>query len=389
MPATMNSATKPNSKMTTDPRPAFLFVTCQVGAEPALKSEFARLWPAFHFAYSRPGFVTFKLPENQALAPDFDPQSVFARACGFSLGKTTAANVEERAKEVWRAAGNRTYDALHVWQRDMAPAGFHGFDPHVTPEAHAAETVIRECRPDHPRGKGTELARTAQPGQMVLDCVLAEPNEWWIGYHQAASADSTFPGGLRDKALPADAVSRAYLKMEEALEWSALPIRRGQRFVEIGCAPGGASQALLVHGLIVIGIDPAQVDSRVLAHSNFTHLHKRGADVRRREFRGVTWLAADMNVAPQYTLDTVEAIVTHPAVSIRGLLLTLKLLEWELAAQIPEYLERIRAWGYPKVRAKQLSHNRQEICVLAIKQDRAHAVPRRPPAKRGPRNKGS
>jgi 23S rRNA (cytidine2498-2'-O)-methyltransferase len=54
-------------------------------------------------------------------------------------------------------------------------------------------------------------------------------------------------------------------------------------------------------------------------------------------------------------------------VSIRGLLLTLKLLEWELAEQIPDYLERIRSWGYPQVRARQLAHNRQEICVLALK----------------------
>jgi 23S rRNA (cytidine2498-2'-O)-methyltransferase len=360
-------------------RSAFLFVTCQVGAERALKSEFARLWPAFHFAYSRPGFLTFKLASDHDLAPDFDPRSIFARACGFSLGKSTAADPSERAREVWRAAKDRPCDALHVWQRDMAPAGFHGFDPHVTPAAQQAETMIRQSWPGSSGENGLELARIARPGQTVLDCVLVEPNEWWIGYHRAASQDSTFPGGLREFALPPDAVSRAYLKMDEALEWSALPIRHGQRFVEIGCAPGGASQALLAHGLTVIGIDPAQVDPRVLAHPKFTHIHKRGADVRRREFRGVTWLAADMNVAPQYTLDTVEAIVTHPTVSIRGLLLTLKLLEWELAEQIPDYLERIRSWGYPEVRAKQLAHNRQEICVLAVKRKAKEGVvgPRR------------
>ena len=38
-----------------------------------------------------------------------------------------------------------------------------------------------------------------------------------------------------------------------------------------------------------------------------------------------------MNVAPRYTLDAVEAIVTHPEVNIRGLLLTLKLPDWDLA----------------------------------------------------------
>jgi 23S rRNA (cytidine2498-2'-O)-methyltransferase len=119
-------------------------------------------------------------------------------------------------------------------------------------------------------------------------------------------------------------------------------------------------------GLLVTGIDPAEVDPVVANDPRFHHVRKRGADVQRREFRKTRWLTADMNVAPQYTLDTVEAIVTHPEVEIRGLLLTLKLLDWDLAMMLPEYLERIRSWGYRDVRARQLQFNRQEICVAAL-----------------------
>ena len=50
-----------------------------------------------------------------------------------------------------------------------------------------------------------------------------------------------------------------------------------------------------------------------------------------------------------------------------GLLLTLKLLDWKLAEEIPSYLGRIRSWGYRRVQARQLAHNRQEICVAASK----------------------
>ena len=67
--------------------------------------------------------------------------------------------------------------------------------------------------------------------------------------------------------------------------------------------------------------------------------------VPRREFRKVRWLTADMNVAPAYTLDAVESIVTHAEVNIRGLVLTLKLPEWTLAEHIPEYLEQTRELG--------------------------------------------
>ena len=113
--------------------------------------------------------------------------------------------------------------------------------------------------------------------------------------------------------------------MEEGLRWSQLPIPRGARVAEIGSAPGGASQALLARGCVVTGIDPAEMAPAVLNHPRFTHIRRRSMEVRRRDFQKIRWLTADMNVAPEYTLDAVEAIVTHPRVSIRGLLLTLKL----------------------------------------------------------------
>ena len=349
--------------------PAFLFITCQVGAERAVKSELARTWPGFHFAFSRPGFLTFKLPTNHGLPDDFDLKSVFARVYGFSLGKVSDAALGERAENVWKLAGSRSIDALHVWQRDIAVVGHRGYEPQIAPAAQDAESLLRQHCPGTFANLPAPHARIAGAGQLVLDCILVEPDLWWVGYHRARDGQSCLPGGLVDISLPSEAVSRAYLKMEEALLWSGLPIRKGDRFAEIGSAPGGAAQALLSHGLHVIGIDPAQIDPCVLADPNFTHVQKRGSEVRRREFRNVCWLAADMNVAPDYTLDTLEAIVTHPTVNIRGLIMTLKLPDWNLAEQIPAYLERIRSWGYPDVRAKQLAHNRQEICVAALRGD--------------------
>ena len=53
-------------------------------------------------------------------------------------------------------------------------------------------------------------------------------------------------------------------------------------------------------------------------------------------------------------------------VSVRGLLLTLKLTTWSLAAKLPEWVLRVRGWGYNIVRARQLVHNRQEVCVAAL-----------------------
>jgi 23S rRNA (cytidine2498-2'-O)-methyltransferase len=155
--------------------------------------------------------------------------------------------------------------------------------------------------------------------------------------------------------------------MEEAIRWSELPIRAGARCAELGSAPGGTTQALLDRGFLVMGIDPAQMHPTVLAHPNFTHVRRRARHVRRRDFRKVRWLMADMNVAPSATLDVIEDIVNHPEVSIRGILAVLKLSDWKLADRLDDYLARVRGWGFNLVRARQLRHNRQEVHFAALK----------------------
>ena len=346
----------------------FLFVTCQVGAEKAVKGEVAQRWPTFRFAYSRPGFLTFKLPESQFLSPDFNLASVFARAYGFSLGKASQSDPTVAAQQAWNLLGDRPMRRIHVCQRDRAEPGDHGFEPSITPAAIAAYEALRTACP-RPEwlAPGNHLQQQAEPGDWVADCVIVEPDEWWIGFHRARSVPSCWPGGIVGLALPDNAVSRAWLKMEEAIRWSQLPAAPGARFAEIGSSPGGASQSLLGRGFEVVGIDPAEMAPQLLENPKFRHIRRRAVEVPRRAFRKVRWLTADMNVAPNFTLDAVEAIVSHAEVNIRGLLLTLKLPEWHLASEVPAYLARIRSWGFNLVRARQLAYNRREICVAALK----------------------
>ncbi|NIP85859.1 MAG: hypothetical protein GTO03_09990, partial [Planctomycetales bacterium] len=219
--------------------------------------------------------------------------------------------------------------------------------------------------------------QTTRRGDLVLDCVLVEPDEWWLGYHRATARATRWTGGIWSGPVPDQMVSRAYLKTSEALDWIAFPLKAGQRCVELGCAPGGSTQALLDRGLRVTGVDPADVDPRIASHRDFTHIRKRGADLPRKQYGPFQWLVADMNVVPHYTLATVRQIVTHRLVHIRGLLLNLKLANWQLADQVPEYVAEVRSWGYPIVRARQLSHQRHEICIAGL------AHPRRRGRRRG------
>jgi 23S rRNA (cytidine2498-2'-O)-methyltransferase len=348
--------------------PRFFFVTCQIGAEQAVKADLARYMPDSRFAFSRRGFLTFKLATATDLPDTFHPPSAFARSYGFCIDKLSGSDPDQLARNTWDLARDLPVERLHVFERDTARPGENGYEPTMTARARETHVLLLKSptRPDRLSKVPRNPLRPAPRGRLVLDCVLVEPHQWWIGYHRVRREESRWPGGIIPLVPPADVVSRAWLKMEEALRWSRLPIREGSRVADVGSAPGGASQALLARGCEVMGIDPAAMDPRVLEHPRFRHVRCRARQVHRREFRKVRWLTADMNVAPACTLDAVEEIVMHPTVSVRGLLLTLKLTKWSLAEKLPEWILRIRSWGYNIVRARQLIHNRQEVCVSAL-----------------------
>jgi 23S rRNA (cytidine2498-2'-O)-methyltransferase len=257
-----------------------------------------------------------------------------------------------------------------VWE----PAALSGADcdaqSDASPLCREIEMAIRAAAPETAAKFRRLSVGRPQPSPrnaLVLDVAVIEPGQWWLGYHRPVSWPARWAGGAIPVQLPAHAVSRAYAKMEEAIQWSALPLAAGDECVEIGCAPGGASQALLDRGLFVTGIDPADVDPAVVDHPRFRHLKKRCKDVRRQEFTGVRWLAADMNIAPEATLDDIETIVAHPGATIRGMIVTLKLSDWTAAERLPQLANRVRAWGFRDVRLRQLVTGGQEVCLVALR----------------------
>ncbi len=145
----------------------------------------------------------------------------------------------------------------------------------------------------------------------------------------------------------------------------SLADRSGDRIVEIGSAPGGASQRLLDLGYEVTGIDAAEMDERIVEHPRFEHWRSKAAAVKRRLYRKFKWLVCDANVAPNYTLDIISDIVHCEGNNIQGMILTFKMSSWDQLEHLPEQLDAIRQMGYRRVVARQLAHNRRELCVIA------------------------
>ena len=74
-----------------------------------------------------------------------------------------------------------------------------------------------------------------------------------------------------------------------------------------------------------------------------------------------------MNVAPNIILDVLEDLISQPDRNIHRLLFTLKLVNWDLIADIPYYIQRIKSWGYAHIALAQMQFNRREIMVAVQK----------------------
>lgn len=325
--------------------PDFVFATCLPGLEPALKLDLARARPELRLAYSRPGLVTFK--SARAVAPDDPPGSVFAWVWGRSIGPLGPDPADPALRAQLAALGaNR----LHAFFR----------------EAGEAPVDLAGVAPWQALGPGGP----AEPGELVADAIVAPiPDDpVWLGIHRHDRLRSPHPGGAIPVAVPDDAPSRAYAKIEEAIAWADLAVAPGQVALEIGAAPGGAALALARRGLEVWAVDTGALAPQVAALPSIHHLAKKVGALRWEELPAhIDWLLVDVNLAPQVALHEVRRLMPRLVGALRGAVFTLKLNDWTFVAELPALVDRIRQMGLADVRLRHLPSNRREVCAVALR----------------------
>jgi 23S rRNA (cytidine2498-2'-O)-methyltransferase len=316
----------------------FTFATCLPGLEPMLKLDVARARPALRFAYSRPGLITFK--SERAITADDVPATALARVWGRSIGP--ARSPDDAAHQLRMMGADR----IHVFAREPD-------EPVDLTSWQNATSASNDA---------------AQSGELVADVIVSavagEPA--WLGLHRADANHARWPGGLVPASVPDDAPSRAYAKIEEAIAWAELDVGADQVALEIGCAPGGAMLALARRGLEVWGVDTADVAPIALAEPRVHHLAIKVGALRWEELPPrVDWLLVDVNLAPQVALHEVARLMPKLKGSLRGAVITLKLNDDAIVAELPKLVDRVRSLGFADVRLRHLPSNRREICCVA------------------------
>ncbi len=339
---------------------SFLFAVCQVGSEAWLKRELAARHPELKPAFGRPGFVTFKA--GKLWPADAELGSVFARAWGLSFG-------HEAPRERVESLAARAAASGRAVRLDVLVRGAGAFAELTDAQRELAAHVQRELSATLPASVDGPIAT----GDLVIDVVVAEDApERWVGCHVHGPDHAGFRAGLPPVTLPEDAPSRAYLKLEEAVLRFELPVRQGQRAIELGSAPGGATLALVRRGVSVLGVDPGAMDPRVLAlrgpgGARVTHLAQPAGALTRAQLPKPThWLVADMNLAPPVALRYVGRVAGPLMRTLNGAILTLKLNDARAAAALEAHVARVREMGFSRVLVTQLPSNRREVCVVGL-----------------------
>ncbi len=335
----------------------FYFTTCRAGSESTLKRDVARrhggrLTPAF----MKPQFITWK---EVGEAQTWDRLSLFARVSGVSLG--LCKTVAEVVVQVRKISTGHVH--LHVFPRATPEDGVSAEEwqrmDAVAAEIEQAGVKIHQQPPS--------------PGDTVVDVVVGESDteSLFLGTHEHLPGGHAHPGGLPRLTVSDQVPSRAWLKLEQALAWRGWDKAdwRGRTALDLGCAPGGATYALLNRGMNVIGVDTGEMDGRVFKLADakavsFEHWRIPAGKIDLGSLPSrIDLLVCDINLAPHQVLPMVERVQRHTPAT--RLILTLKLNTPELEDRAEEFLKAVRRFAPGPVYATQLAGNRREICVTA------------------------
>lgn len=298
----------------------FIYTLVNIGSEKLLKEEVSIKYPHLKFAYSRPGYITFK-DTTESFTVDTELNLIFARSYGLSLGKFSKDEIEAKISEY----------------KDTAIIHRFSF---VTEEYSGEKALL---------------------SKNVLDVMEIKEGEYWLGLRNVKFFSWFYPFANPHVFLPEESPSRSYLKLVESFIWTNFKADSSETVLELGSAPGGASYAMIERGMRVFGVDNGAMSETVLNSSLFTHIKEPMQRVRSENApRPCHVLIADVNLTPRAMLPQINRfMLIRP--SIKKVFYTLNIGEKITVPEIFEHLETFKSYGFRQVAATQLPSQKSEI----------------------------
>lgn len=367
----------------------FLLIVSREGREEFVKNELATRFLGAKFAFSRPGFLSFKQSDAvSATQKNWKWSStenlIFPLRSALFVGKWTAEKgfvltpTISAADLAGAVAGAGT---LHFHALDFTPVSKENeFTRTLSREEFAEKfsgclSTIQESLASVGLAAAIEQApwnEDAAVGDPILQAIAVSDTEVWLGWTRLRETEFGFPGGESHITAPEGAPSRAYLKFAEAArliekKFGKPIFKVDDRAIEIGSAPGGACFGLLERGLRVTGVDRGRMDPIILQNIKFTPVDSSIGDWMFPETVNAEWLLIDMNAEARIAVRECKPLTDYIKRGLKGIFFTLKLNQVEYALAT-ERLARMTAQdlGLSLVFIHQLPSNHQEIALFGL-----------------------
>ncbi len=264
---------------------------------------------------------------------------------------------EEGREAVWRAwAAEPMPWGLHVVSLEEEEGGL------ATRLQGVARELLRAGERAHPGlGKWERKADKlfASGKGMVLQWLLAKEGLWFSSAAPGALS-SKVSGGRYRMAMEADAPSRSFLKMEEALARMGVEPREGEAVIDLGAAPGGWTYAFAKRGCRVTAIDNGPLRLTAACVRRVEHLHLDGVTYQLpRHLPPVDWLVGDMLIPPGKAFSVLRYWVGGR--HCRRIVFNIKLPQEKPVPVLSPLLDWLEARG---LSVRQLYHDRREVTVF-------------------------
>jgi 23S rRNA (cytidine2498-2'-O)-methyltransferase len=318
------------------PTPGRWLWTCRATFEGHLYEELA--WQGVEPRLLGPGLVE----SDEAKTPP-----VFARV-GFPVRKVASS-----VNEIWLPTPAAAPQGFHlqVWAPDTDVGNRLG---------NLAQTV--ESAIKLPAHHLADAATALKHGALLFQVCLIDERCWAIGELRARDALSLSPGGRHRMRREREAPSRAAMKLEEALDWLGVSPGKGEDCVDLGAAPGGWTQRLVVRGAKVLAIDPANLTPELEKHPKVEHIKASAFAFEPEE--PVEWLFCDMAWRPLEVAQLLGKWGRRKMATV--MVANFKLPMNDKNAMLWRIRHVLSEGSWEQVKMRQLYHDRDEVTVTAV-----------------------
>ncbi len=263
----------------------------------------------------------------------------------------TMEGIAARAGDLVRAQHGTAPIALQVW----ASEGTTRFRYRPDELRRVVAAALTEA--------GCTVTRGGQPH--VLSICLT-PQRVILGLNRTEDALTDWPGGRVGLAKGEEQISRAEFKLEELFQVFDVALPTTGVALDLGASPGGWTHLLRGRGLTVWAVDPANLDERLAYDAGVHHAQTTAATFLAETRERFDLVVNDMRMVPDLSCQ----MMVHAARRLKpgGLaIVTLKLFRHDALASVHRALAVLEQ-AYDIVHARQLSHNRHEVTVVARRQ---------------------